>query len=113
MTGEFRHKIGDALYDLLTHDQPLREGGGCEETVMYTIAKRTARFVYVHEFCDRPWRIHPGSLVRFSVAELELTGRAWNQSHRMGLHTRPMPHWPILLVSNRPANVLTAAGELK
>lgn len=106
----FRHKIGDALYDLFTHEQPLHEGGGCDETVMYTIVKRTERFVYVHEFCDRPWRIHPGGLVRFSVAELEAKGRGWNQAHRMSLHTRPMPHWPLLVLSVETANQLEAAG---
>lgn len=107
--GGFCHKIGDALYDLVDHDQPLREGDDCEETVMYTIAKRTERYVYVHEFCDRPWRIHPGRLVRFSIDELERKGHGWNRTHRMGVHTRPMPHWPLLVLSCEPGNRLEPA----
>jgi hypothetical protein len=93
----FRHKIGSELYDLFIHDGPYMPGGGCEETVTYTIVKRTARYVYVHTGCDRPSRLYPGEhLARFSVDELERTGRAWNASHRMSLHTRPMPHWPLM-----------------
>jgi hypothetical protein len=108
----FQHKIGDALYDLHTYEQPLREGGGCEVTVMHTIVKRTERFVYVYELCDHPGRIYPGRLARFSVADLERDGVGFNRAHRLMLHTRPMPHWPLLVLSCEPGNQLAARAYL-
>ena len=109
MTGAFRHEIGDALYDLHDLEQPLREGGEYQMTVMHTIVKRTERFVYVHDMCDRPGRVWPGRLCRLSVADLERQGYAFSRAHHLMLHTRPMPHWPLLVLSCEPGNVLEAA----
>lgn len=90
METEFRHKIRNELYDLMIYDS------GPDETVAHTIVKRTACYVYVRQFCDRPGRIDPGHLVRFSVADLERDGRDWNAANRMLLYTRPLPHWPLM-----------------
>jgi hypothetical protein len=85
----FRHTIGDALYDLhIPYDDYLAP----EETLMYTIVKRTAKFVYVRS--RHSWE--RDKLIRFSVADLERTGEAWNAANRMLLHTRPMPNWPLM-----------------
>lgn len=100
---EFRHKIGDALYDLFEDF----EGQLDSWVQVYPVAKITDRYVWVNG-CHR-W--DADRLMRFSRDDLERTGRAWNQSQRLGLRTRPMPDWPILLVSNERANVLEAPRD--
>ncbi len=35
-------------------------------------------------------------LARFSIADLESTGQAYNRANRMLLYTRPLPHWPLM-----------------
>ncbi len=93
---EFRHKIGDCLYDLYT---PYEMNDAPDEVWMYSIRRRTSRYVYVHRHPDhRPCR-SDDHLVRFAIADLETKGRAWNQANRMDLYTRPLPHWPLLVVS--------------
>lgn len=86
MTAEFRHKIGDSLFDLWEWD------GFGPETIEYPILRRTDRYFYIQGrlLADE------GHLIRFSVAELERDGRAWNAANRMALYTRPLPHWPLM-----------------
>ena len=98
---EFRHKIGDHLYDLFIG--PDDQVGDWVQ--MYPVVKVTDRYVWVNG--PHPW--DRDRMMRFSREDLETKGRAWNQAQRLGLHTRPLPHWPVLLVSNERANVL--AGE--
>jgi hypothetical protein len=83
---DFKFVIGDALYDLYT---PYDSGD--DETWEYPVVKRTERYVYVY---DCPWRDFARRLVRFSIADLERDGQAWNAANRMLLYTRPLPHWP-------------------
>ena len=103
----FRHKIGDALYDLFT---PYESNDAPDYVVMYPVVKITERYVYVRgPECFR-WRA--AETYRFSRAALELEGWAWNQAHRLGLRTRPMPDWPILVLGIREVSppALPAAG---
>ena len=86
------HTIGDCLYYLHT---PYDDGP--EEVRMCPILKRTTRYVYVD--ADQHLVRRERRLVRFSVADLEANGEAWNRANRMLLHTRPLPHWPLLVVS--------------
>jgi hypothetical protein len=84
---EFRHKIGDALFTLhIPYDS------GAEETIMYPIVKRTEHYAYVNgrHYHDRD------KLIRFSVADLESKGNAYNRARHLLLHTRPLPHWPVM-----------------
>jgi hypothetical protein len=86
---EFRHKVGDALYELYT---PYDDYLAPEQTISYRIVKRTDRFVYVH---GRLYSTRD-KLIRFSIEDLETEGHAWNRPHRMFLYTRPLPHWPLM-----------------
>lgn len=100
----FRHQIGDALYDLFTYEQPLRSGGNCDETVMYPLVRRTERYIYALRW---PWL--PESVMRFSRETLERDGKAWNGRWRIQAHTRPMPHWPTLLIETHRTDLLEQA----
>ena len=91
---EFRHKIGDCLYDLYT---PYEMNDAPDEVRMYPILKRTDRYVYVD--ADEHLLRRERRLARFSVADLESKGHASNRPNRMLLYTRPLPDWPLLVVS--------------
>lgn len=86
---EFRHKIGDYLYDLFTDP----DGQIPDRVRCYPVVKITRCFVDVHGDPDGAmcWR---DMTFRFSREDLEVKGRAWNRAHRMALYTRPLPDWP-------------------
>lgn len=100
---EFRHKITDVLYDLVTyedHDIP-------DETVTYPVVKITERYVWVRG----RHRWDSERLYRFSRDDLERTGRAWNAANRLGLNVRPLPHWPLMpAVVTKPEQLAIGAG---
>ena len=99
---DFRHQIGDALYGLFSD----ADGQVDERVLVYPVVRVTAKYVHV----NGPWFYDNDCVYRFSREDLEVKGRAWNQKHRLSLRVRPLPSWPILLVSNERANVLTG-GE--
>jgi hypothetical protein len=100
---EFRHKITDALYDLV---HPYECNDAPDYVVMHPVVKVTERYVWVHgrHHWDRE------RLMRFSRDDLERKGCAWNRPNRLTLYTRPMPDWPLLVVDIRdiPRPELTA-----
>jgi hypothetical protein len=98
----FRHKIGDALYDLFTD----ADGQIPDRVLMYPVIKITARCVFV----NGPWFYDRDRTYRFSRTGLETKGRAWNQQNRLGLHVRPLPSWPLLVVDVRTPEQLAIAG---
>jgi hypothetical protein len=102
---EFRHKVGDALYELYT---PYDDNLVPQQTISYPIVRRTGRFVYVH---GRLYSTRD-KLIRFSIEDLETTGRAWNRPHQMSLYTRPLPHWPLMpiVVSKPEQPALSSTG---
>lgn len=89
---EFRHTIGDCLYELHI---PYEMNDAPDEVRIWPIAKKTDRYVYVRgiHFWDED------RTYRFSREDLETKGRAWNRANRFGLYTRPLPHWPLLVVA--------------
>jgi hypothetical protein len=102
---DFRHKIGDALYDLYTDP----DGQLPDRVRLYPVVKVTRCFVDVRGDQAGPmcWR---DMIFRFSREDLETKGRAWNQAHRMALYVRPMPDWPLLVVDVRASGQLAIAG---
>jgi hypothetical protein len=87
---EFRHKIGDELYDLEYHEGA--DGRIHEETVAYPIVRRTERYVYVNS--RHAWERQ--KIIRFSVDDLERAGRAYSAANHFGVNVRPLPHWPLM-----------------
>jgi hypothetical protein len=90
---QFRHKIGDALYDLFTDP----DGQTPDAVVMWPVIRVTKCYVWV----NGPRRWNRDRVYQFSRDDLELRGRGWNQRHRMALYVRPLPDWPVLLVDSR------------
>lgn len=88
---EFRHTIGDALYEL---DQGDWDGNGNPpETLPWPVTKTTERFVYVHggRFYNRD------ETYRLDRAVLERDGSAYHRPAGKRLHVRPGVDWPLFL----------------
>lgn len=99
---DFVHKIGEALYDLF--EDP--DGQADSFVKVYPVVRITPQFVYVRG----AMRYERDRIYRFSRADLEADGRAWNGKHRLGLRTKPMPDWPLLVVEVRKTAPLALTG---
>jgi hypothetical protein len=86
-----RHEIGDSLYDLFTD----ADGQIPDRVIMYPVAKVTERYVWVRG----GWFYDEDRTYRFSRADLESKGYAFNRANRLMLHAAPMLDWPPLVVS--------------
>ena len=104
------HDIGDALYDLFTDS----DGQAPDRVLMYPVKKITERYVWVRNHACLCGGTHPWDddrrLMRFSRADLEAEGCAWNQPGRLLLRTRPMLDWPPLVVSVSGPRQIEAAS---
>jgi hypothetical protein len=92
----FRHKIGDALYELVS---PYEANDAPDYVLMWPVEKVTDGYVWVRG--PRHW--NRDRTYRLSRAKLETDGRAWSASIGQLLYARPLPDWPLLVVDVRRA----------
>jgi hypothetical protein len=99
----FRHKIGDAVYELV---HPYESNDDPDYVAMWPVVKITEQYVWVRDW--RRWR--SDRTFRLSREQLEATGRAWSRTASAGLYARPLPEWPLLVVDVRKPEALAIAG---
>jgi hypothetical protein len=96
---EFRHKIGDALYEFDDGDY---DGNGQPDRVrVWPVIKITDRFIYVRH----PMREYT-TTYRLDREELEREGRISHRRAFRSLYVRPKLDWPMAVIS------VSAPGQL-